>query len=257
MTLPISLIVITLNEEKNIERCLRSAPFVSDILVLDSGSQDRTLEIAKRLGARTLQEPWRGYARQKIRATALARNDWVLSLDADEALSEAAKGEILKLFQKPEELLNIDAFSFPRKANYLGQWMLHGGMYPDRQVRLYHRARAQWTETSVHEKVEAKLVQSLQGDILHWPFPTLSSQIETIDRYSGLRAADLAKRGNKYSPIKMMLKTIFKFFEAFFLKQGYRDGQAGLIAAMVSAFSTFLRWAKLREIQSQTGSKEP
>ncbi len=267
MKLPISLIVITLNEEKNIERCLRSAPFASDILVLDSGSQDRTLEIAKRLGARTLQEPWRGYARQKIRATALARNDWVLSLDADEALSEAAKTEILSLFknieQNPDELNNVDAFSFPRRANYLGRWMLHGGMYPDRQTRLYNRARAQWIESSVHEKIEAKHVRALHGDILHWPFATLSDQIETIDRYSGLRAGELAKSGAKYSPVKLIRKTIVKFFEAYVLKRGFQDGQEGLIAAMVSAFATFLRWAKLRELQitgnsssSQNGTKD-
>lgn len=251
MKLPLSLIVITLNEEKNIERCLRSVPFASDILILDSGSTDRTVELARKLGARTLQEPWRGFARQKTRATALARHDWVLSLDADEALSDQAQKEILTLFSSggDDPLPDVDAFSFPRQAYYLGRWMKHSGMYPDRQVRLYHRARAQWKDARVHEKIEAKNVRKMTGDILHWPFEDISAQIATINRYSNLRAADLLERGEKYCAIKMVTKTVSKFFETFILKRGFRDGQEGLIAAMVSAFATFLRWSKLRELQ--------
>ncbi len=249
MKLPLSLIVITLNEEKNIERCIRSVPFASDILVLDSGSTDRTVDIARKLGARTLQEPWRGYARQKIRATALARNEWVLSLDADEALSELAQKEIVELFQTSQPATDIDAYSFPRKANYLGRWMNHTGMYPDRQTRLYNRARTQWKDAQVHEKIEAKSVREFSGDILHWPFIDISDQIQTINRYSSLRANELMEQNQKISSLKMVTKTVSKFFETFFLKKGFLDGQEGLIASIVTAFSTFLRWSKLRELQ--------
>jgi glycosyltransferase involved in cell wall biosynthesis len=217
--------------------------------VLDSGSQDRTLDIAKRLGARTLQEAWRGYAKQKIRATALARHDWVLSLDADEALGETAQQEILRLFAAGESGVTADAYSFPRLAYYLGRWMRHGGMYPDRQTRLYHRGRAKWTETQVHEHIEANKVEKLNCDILHWSFSDIAHQIETVNRYSSLRAQDFRNQKKSFSAFKMIFKSATKFFEAYFVKGGYRDGRPGLVAAGVTAFSTFLRWAKLYEIE--------
>jgi glycosyltransferase involved in cell wall biosynthesis len=262
---PISLVIITLNEEKAIERCLRSAQFVDDIVVLDSGSKDRTREIAERLGARTFEEPWQGYAKQKIRAAALAKNDWILSLDADEALSPELRSEIFVEISKPDFLnqTNVDAYRMPRKTWHLGRWLRYGGTYPDYQTRLYHRGRAHWRDTQVHEKVEAKHVLSFQHPILHWSFDGVTDQIATINKYSNLRAADFHQTGKRFSCLKMIFKTLSKFFECYILKQGFRDGRVGLIVAMTSAFATFLRWAKLFERQyvsqkienSQNGSK--
>lgn len=245
--LPLTLAVITLNEEKNIERCLRSVPFAGDIVLVDSGSTDKTVDIARKLGARISVESWKGFSRQKTRATALGRYDWILSLDADEALSPELQNEIIALFANGEP--TVDAFESPRVTWHLGRWLYHGGNYPDRQIRLYHRARAKWSDTEVHERVNAKNVQSLKSAIMHWPFANVAEQVSTINRYSGLRAEDFSKQGKRFSPAKMFVKTVGKFFEAYVVKRGFQDGVPGLINAFVSSFATFLRWAKLYEKQ--------
>lgn len=244
--IPISLVVITLNEEKNIERCLRSVPFASEVVVLDSGSQDKTVEKARRIGARVFVEPWRGYAKQKTRATALAMNDWILSLDADEALSPEAQTELQELLAGP---LLKEAYAFPRLSCHLDQWMRHSGMYPDYQTRLYNRTKASWSDTNVHERIVAQDTAKLNHPILHWSFDSIAHQIETVNKYSSLRALDFKEKGKSYSSFQMVTKTISKFFETYLLKRGYRDGVPGLICSFVSAFSTFLRWAKLYEIE--------
>lgn len=248
--LPITLAVITFNEEKNIERCIRSVPFAGDVVVVDSNSTDKTVDIARRLGARISIEPWKGFSRQKTRAMALGRYDWVLSLDADEALSPEAQEEIQALFANGEPA--ADAFESPRLTWHLGRWLYHGGNYPDRQIRLFHRARSKWSDTEVHERVvavskDAHKVEKLKAPILHWPFENVAEQVATINRYSGLRAEDWAKQGKRFGALKMAVKTVGKFFEVYFLKRGFLDGIPGLINAFVASFATFLRWAKLYE----------
>ncbi len=253
--LPLSLIIITLDEEKNIERCIRSVPFAGDVLVLDSGSQDRTVDIARRLGARILQEAWRGFSKQKIRATALARYEWVLSLDADEALSPEAQKLIYEMVQGQK--MTADAYSMPRLSYYLTRWMHHSAMYPDYQTRLFHRERAKWTETQVHEKVTAPNIERLSVQIFHWPFETISAQIETINRYSQLRVQDLVAKGERYSTLRMLTKVVTKFFETYIIKRGFLDGVEGVLVALVASFATFLRWAKLYEHELKQREKKP
>ncbi|OFZ13586.1 MAG: hypothetical protein A2Z20_04710 [Bdellovibrionales bacterium RBG_16_40_8] len=251
---PISLVIITLNEEKNIERCIRSVPFATEVVVLDSGSQDKTIDIARRLGARVFVEPWRGYAKQKTRATAIATQDWILSLDADEALSPEAQEEIVALLAQP---LTYDAYTLPRLCYYLERWMYHGGMYPDYQTRLYNRTNASWLDTPVHEHLVAEKTLKLKKPIFHWSFNSVAQHIETINRYSSLRAEDFKTKGKSFCAGKMMIKTASKFFEIYFIKRGFRDGIPGLIAAVVSSFSTFLRWAKLYEYDAMNQDKRP
>lgn len=219
-------------------------PFADDIVVVDSGSQDKTLELAKKCGARIFQEPWKGFYKQKVRATALARHDLVLSLDADEALSEDAQKEVRALLDT-ENL--SDAYEFPRVTYHIRKWMFHGGNYPDRQIRLFDRNRANWLEAEVHERVLCKTKSTMKHPILHWPFADIGEQVNTINRYSSLRAIDFEKSGKKFSAFKMVTKTISKFIESYFMKQGFRDGIPGLISSMNTSFSTFLRWAKLYE----------
>jgi glycosyltransferase involved in cell wall biosynthesis len=248
--LPLTLAVITFNEEKNIERCIRSVPFAGDVVVVDSNSTDKTIDIARRLGARISVEPWKGFSRQKTRAMALGRFDWVLSLDADEALSEEAQAEILALFSGGEP--TVDAYEFSRRTWHLGRWLYHGGNYPDRQIRLFHRLRSKWSEADVHERViaankDSHKVERLKSDILHWPFANVAEQVATINRYSALRADEWARQGKTFGRTKMFIKTTGKFFEVYFLKKGFRDGVPGLINAFVASFATFLRWAKLYE----------
>lgn len=242
---PISLVVITLNEEKNIERCLRSVPFADDVVVLDSGSQDRTCEIAKNCGARVFSESFRGYYGQKVRATELAQHDWVLSLDADEALSSELQAEIIA---RLEGGLQADAYQCSRLSFYLGRWIYHGGWYPDPQIRLFHRLKAHWREGNVHERVEAEKMGRFAHPLHHWVFENLADQVSTNNEYSTLAAKELFGKGTRFSFLKLLLKPGLKFIETYLLKRGFLDGLPGFIIAVGAAYSMFLKYAKLWEM---------
>jgi len=250
---PISLVVITLNAEHHIARCLRSVPFASDIVVLDSGSTDGTVTVAKNLGARVFTEEWRGFGPQKRRATELAKTDWVLNLDADEALSPESQAELQELLKKgpPEHA----AYAFPRVSFHLGRWIWHGGWYPDRQVRFYDRSRANWTNQQLHEKVESPSVGQLNQPIQHWVFKDLADQVNTNNRYSTLGSETLAKHGRKFWLFNLIVKPKVKFIETFIWKRGFLDGLPGFIIAVGAAYSVFLKWAKLWEQENLKDKK--
>ena len=244
--LPISLVIITLNEEAHIERCIRSVPFVDDVVVVDSFSTDRTVEIAKSCGARVFQEKWRGFGPQKAFAASQAKNPWVISLDADEALSPELGAEIMECFAD----LNPEAgYLFPRKSYHLGRWIGHGGWYPDYQLRLFNKDKSQWNSAALHEKVEVTTQIKMKCDLLHWVFDNLSDQVVTNDRYSSLGAQQLNAAGKKFSYFKLLTKPVSKFIECYFFKAGFRDGLPGFIIAVGAGYSIFLRHAKLWEIQ--------
>ncbi len=245
----LSLAIICLNEAGAIERCIRSVPFADDVVVLDSESQDQTREIAAGLGARVFNEAWRGFRAQKQRATDLAKHDWVLSLDADEALSKESAVEILALLESAE-LETYDGYELPRLSWNLGRWIWHGGWYPDRQIRLYNRARASWQGGEhVHERVTAAKTKLLQNPIQHFPFENLSEQISTNNRYSSLGADELRTRGIRFSYFKLIWKPISKFLETYFIKRGFLDGTAGFVIAVGAAYSVFLKFSKLWEME--------
>jgi glycosyltransferase involved in cell wall biosynthesis len=244
--LPISLVVITLNEDRNIERCIKSVPFASDVVVLDSGSQDQTLKKAADLGARVVTESWQGFGPQKRRATELAQHDWVINLDADEALSEELQNEIINRFTQLNPRVG---YLFPRRSFHLGRWILNGGWYPDRQLRLYNRQFSNWSEVQIHERVQAPAEESFTHPLLHWVFENLSDQVQTNNRYSGLQAQREREQGKKFSVLKLIFKPCSKFLECYILKQGYRDGLPGLVIAVGAGYSVFLRWAKLWELE--------
>lgn len=245
--LPVSLVIVTLNEEKNIERCIQSVPFANDVVVIDSGSTDRTVELARNLGARVRVEPWRGYQKQKTRAVALALNHWIISLDADEALSPEAALEIRDLLSQGENQL-ADGYDLPRLTFHLGKWIYHGGWYPDRQVRFFHREKCRWMEGDEKASVVGEKIAHIKGDIFHWSFETLADQIETMNKHSSLSASDFSvRRDSSYSLSQMFFGPPKKFVEVYFLKAGYRDGIPGFIIAAASAFSAFLHFAKIWE----------
>ena len=244
--IPISLVIITLNEEHNIERCIRSVPFAQDVMVLDSGSSDRTLEIAKKLGARVKVEPWRGYQKQKMRVTALALNDWVLSLDADEALSVEAQKEILVAW---ENGLHEDGYEFPRLSYHMGRWIRHGGWYPDLQLRFFNRQKATWSPGHVHERVITQKVGRFKSPLYHWVFQDLADQVNTNNEYSSLGALDLLQKKKSFSLFKLLTKPLSKFLETYFWKRGFLDGLPGLVIAVGAAYSVFLKHAKHWEHQ--------
>ncbi len=246
---PVSLVIISLNEEANIERCIRSAPWVNDVVVLDSGSSDRTQEIARSLGARVFAEPFRGFRDQKQRATDLANNNWILSLDADEALSDSASRELEQLVADEQQLNKFDGIEMPRLSFHMGRWIKHGGWYPDKQLRLFNRKSASWGKGHVHERVEAKRVSLLRSDLLHYPFGSLSEQIRTNNEYSSLGARDLFDQKKKFSVLKLIFKPWSKFLETYFVKRGFQDGMPGFIIAVGAAYSVFLKFSKLRELE--------
>ncbi|XGC82296.1 glycosyltransferase family 2 protein [Bdellovibrio bacteriovorus] len=244
--LPISLVIITLNEEAHIERCIRSAPFVDDVVVVDSFSTDRTVEIAKACGARVFQEKWRGFGPQKAFATEQAKNPWVLSLDADEALSPELASELITKFRSLDDQAG---YLFPRRSFHLGRWIDHGGWYPDYQLRLFNKSKSQWNSADLHEKVEVSKKLKMEKDLHHWVFDSLSDQVITNDRYSTLGAQQLAAKGAEFSYLKLIFKPWGKFIETYFFKAGFKDGLPGFIISVGAAYSLFLKFAKLWEME--------
>jgi glycosyltransferase involved in cell wall biosynthesis len=246
----ISLAIIAKNEQDKIERCIRSVPFAVDCVVVDSGSTDETVKRARALGARVFQEEWRGYQKQKQRATDLCQTDWVLSLDADEALSPELAAEIQELAQTVLPRAEGQAFRMRRRSFHLGRWIRYGGWTPDWQTRLFDRRSARWEGgAELHENIRAQKTSDLATWIEHWPFDDLSEQVDTNNRYSTLGARQILARGQTATSLHLILRPIGKFIECYFLKRGFLDGVPGLIIAVGAAYSLFLRYAKAWEAQ--------
>ena len=240
----ISATIITLNEERNLARAIESLRCADEILVVDSGSTDRTVEIAQKLGARVLESEWPGYANQKNFAAEKAFHDWILSLDADESVSEALEAEIWKLKKSGAE---FDAYTMPRLAQYLGRWIRHSGWYPDRKIRLYDRRKAKWEGAYVHEslRVDGKIGR-LEGNLLHFTCASLSEHLRTMDRYTTLAAEQLLSTGEKPTWSRLILDPSWTFVQTYVLKLGFLDGLEGLAIAYMAAFYNFLKFAKAK-----------
>jgi glycosyltransferase involved in cell wall biosynthesis len=246
--LPVSLVIITINEEDTIAKCINSVPWASDIVILDSGSDDKTLEIAKGLGARVFTEEWRGYGPQKRRAVELSQHEWVLCLDADEALSKESSQELFGLIKAKR--FTHDSFAIPRKTFHLGKWIMHGGWYPDYQVRFFRKTKCQWSNDSLHEHVEGSGVGFLQNPLEHYAFDDLYDQVRTNNKYSTLGARSLFQKKVSFYTSNLIIKPFIKFIECFIIKKGYKDGIPGYIIAIGAAYSSFLKYAKLWESYS-------
>ncbi len=242
----ISATVITSNEERNLPRAIESLRCCDEILVLDSGSTDRTVELAVKLGARVEEADWRGYAAQKNLAAEKASHHWILSLDADEALSEALEAEIWQLKKSGPD---CDAYTVPRMAQYLGRWILHSGWYPDRKVRLYDRRKARWVGEYVHERVETSgRVGRLESSLLHFTCSSLSEHLKTMDRYTTLAAQELVARNERVRWRNLVLDPAWEFARTYVLRLGFLDGFEGLTIAHMAAVYTYLKYAKARNM---------
>ncbi len=242
----ISAAIITYNEERNIARALESLRCCDEIVVVDSGSSDRTVELATKLGARVLDMAWRGYAGQKNYASECCQNDWILSLDADEAVSEALEAEIWQIKKNGPE---FDAYTMPRLAQYLGRWILHSGWYPDRKIRLFDRRHAKWVGNFVHESVVVDgRVGHLNANILHFTCNSLSEHLRTLDRYTTLAAEQLVSQKADIGWKEMAVDPAWTFFRTYFLQRGFLDGYEGLAIAYMAAFYNFLKYAKARNM---------
>lgn len=240
----ITATIITLNEERNIARAIESLRCCDEILIIDSGSIDRTVELAQNLGVQVIEASWLGYAAQKNWAAEQAAHDWIFSLDADEALSEALEAEIWNLKKSGPR---YDAYTMPRLARYLGRWILHSGWYPDRKIRLYHRAKAKWVGEFVHESVQVHgRLGHLDSNILHFTCDSLSEHLKTLDRYTTLAAQEIAARRMKVPFYRVIVDPPWTFLKSYLLQRGFLDGHEGLIIAYMAAFYTFLKYSKAR-----------
>lgn len=242
----ISATIITFNEERNIARAMESLRCCDEIIVVDSHSTDRTAEIAERLGARVIEGPWPGYARQKNVAAEHAAHDWILSIDADEALSEALEGEIWQIKKYGPV---FDAYTMPRLAQYMGRWILHSGWYPDRKIRLYHRKKARWVGDFVHESVQVDgRLGHLRSDLLHFTCDSLSEHLKSMDRYTTLAAEQIVSLKKHVGMKHLLLDPPWTFVKTYFLQRGFLDGLEGLTIAYMAALYNFVKYAKARNM---------
>jgi len=243
----LSVCIITLNEEKNIERTLASVAFAQEIIVVDSGSTDRTVEIARACGAQVFYEPWAGFARQKNSAIDKCTGDWVLSLDADEELSTELQSQIRVLLPSRH---NYEAYYIPRRNLFLGRWIKHGGFYPDRKLRLFRRGTARFEDRPVHETmVLSGTATNLDCDILHHAYPSLNGYLRQMNHYSTL-GAEIAVSQGKIShslPVffsNIVLRPFSTFLWNYFFRLGFLDGREGLLLHLYHSGYVSWKYAK-------------
>ncbi|GAB3304800.1 glycosyltransferase family 2 protein [Hymenobacter tenuis] len=244
----LSVVIITFNEEANIARCLEAVREVADdVVVVDSFSTDRTVEICRGLGARVVQQAFAGYVEQKNFATSQARFNHVLQLDADEVLTDELRQSILAAKQNWQGA----GYTLARLTNYCGAWVRHGGWYPDRKLRLYDRRLGSWEGLLLHERYELQPGQPaplpLGGDALHFSYDSIAQHVSQLNRFTSIAADELWLRGKRrVSLFHLLLKPWWKFVHGYFFRLGFLDGFAGLSIALISAWGVFLKFAKLK-----------
>lgn len=248
----LSAVIITLNEERNIGRCIDSLTDIADdIVIVDSGSTDKTEEICKEKGARFFFNKWEGYIEQKNHANQLAEHPMVLSIDADEALSEELRISIIKL----KDNFAADGYIMSRMTNYCGSWIRHGSWYPDRKLRLFHRDKFAWGGARIHENVipiaENPTTENISGDLLHYSYYNISEHIAQANHFTNMTAELAVERGKKAGYIKLLCSPGIKFIKDYIIKGGFLDGYYGYIVCRISAQATFMKYAKIRQLRKQ------
>jgi glycosyltransferase involved in cell wall biosynthesis len=268
----ISVVIITFNEELNIGRTLESVmPLVRDgkgeIIVVDSGSTDRTVEIARSFGAKVFVEAWKGYAAQKNSAIEKATGDWVLSLDADEEVGNTAKEVICRILGPDADAYERFAgLWFARKNYFLGRWIRHGGFYPDKKLRLFRNGRGHFDDRSVHEtvRVDGRTERSLEMDfdmrgeiaLIHHSYPTLTDYIGHMNRYSSLGAEMAGAKGHRrFSVFNIVVRPVATFIYNYFFRLGFLDGREGLLLHLYHAAYVSWKYAKAWELARTNSSR--
>ncbi|HYA38388.1 MAG TPA: glycosyltransferase family 2 protein [Candidatus Methylomirabilis sp.] len=241
----LSAVIITRNAAAQLVECLESVRFADEILIVDSGSQDATLDIARRHNARVVRQDWLGYGKQKQFAVAQAANDWVLCLDADERVSAPLAHRIQEALRKP----NCFAYDMPRCNRFMGRWLRHGEGYPDPNLRLFHRQHARWSDDPIHEHVvTTEKVGRLDGDLLHETETTLAEYLEKQNRYTTLQAERLHAAGKRVGAARLVLSPFARFIKFYFLRRGFLDGVPGLVHIIMGCFNSFMKYAKLMQL---------
>jgi glycosyltransferase involved in cell wall biosynthesis len=243
----ISATIIARNEAAHIASAIRSLSCADEVVVVDSGSTDETVAVARQCGARVISHPWEGFAAQKNFATSQARHDWILSLDADEELDEAARESVLNW---KATLPIASGYQFARRARYLGRWILHSGWYPDYKVRLFNRREGEWRGAYVHESVLVDgPVATLPGEILHYTCNSLEEHRERIEFYTDLAAREMLERGERVSVLRRTLGPSWVFLNSYLFRLGIVDGRPGYLIAKMAARYVRRKHAKLEELR--------
>jgi len=244
----LSVAIITFNEEKNLERCLRSVLRIADeILIVDSFSTDGTVAIAESFGARVIKHPFEGFVKQKNIASDAAQHDWVLSIDADEVVSPELEQSILSVKAKHE----YDIYRLARLTNYCGKWIKHSGWYPDKKTRMFDRSKGMWTGDMIHEKWQpnhtAATIGELKGNLLHYSFYSISDHVKKIEKYTEMSARAAVERGKTYSLLKVLVVPKLNFFMNYVVRLGFLDGYYGFIVCSMTANESRIKYAKTRQ----------
>lgn len=251
----ISVVIITFNEEQNIQRCLDSVKAIADeIVVVDSFSNDRTEEICRNNDVHFVQHKFEGHIQQKNYSLTQARYDIVLSIDADEALSPQLNESILQV----KNHWDADGYTMNRLTNFCGKWIKHCSWYPDAKLRLWNKNLGTWGGTNPHDKFimskDAK-IKHLKGDLLHYSFYTIDQHINQINKFSSIKAEGLFRKGKKANCFKIIFSPIITFIRMYFVRLGFLDGYYGYVICRNSAHSNFLKYAKLKSLYKNKTKK--
>ena len=244
----ISAVIITMNEERNIARCLRALSWVDEIIVVDTDSTDNTTAIAERMGARVHSIAWKGYGPTKQYAVDRATGDWVLSIDADEIVTSELTDEIRAVIDSPDA---ADGYFLPRLTNFIGRWVYHSQWYPDFVLRLFRRGKGRFTDALVHEKIIVDgQTAHLKTPLLHFSYPDLASYFRKTAKYNDLGGKDSLRCGKKAGAISMILRPIATFYRHFVFKLGFLDGWAGFFIGILSAHRNYCKYSHLRKLDA-------
>ena len=246
----ISAVVITLNEEEIIGRCIDALKDIADeIVVIDSFSTDRTKEICLEKKVIFIEHAFKDYVDQKNYAASVATYDYILSIDADEIVSDELKSEL----KKAKTNFDADGFEFNRLSNYCGKWIHHSGWYPDCKLRLYNRTKGAWAGVTIHEKIEMESgskVAFLKGDLYHYSYTSITDHISQANKFSTLGAKSAVQKGRRSNIAKVILLPLWRFFRNYFFKLGFLDGYYGFVVCLINSHENFLKYAKMLEIQN-------
>jgi glycosyltransferase involved in cell wall biosynthesis len=246
----LSVVLITQNAAAQLPECLASVAFADEVLVVDAASSDGTAQVAERFGARVVTSEWLGFGRQKQFAVEQAAHDWVLCLDADERVSPELAASIVRALEAPA----APVYRMARCNRFLGRWLRHGEGYPDWSPRLFDRRQARWSDDAVHEKVlYAATPGTLAGDLLHESAEDLGRYLDKQNRYSSLAAAELHRQGRRAGIAELALSPAVRFVKFYFLRLGLLDGLPGLVHIAIGCMNSFLKYAKLIELNRAQG----
>lgn len=244
----LSAVIITYNAELLIDRCLTSLGDIADeIIVVDSSSKDSTEKVCKKYNVRFVQHEFTGFKDQKNFSLTLASHKYILSLDADEALSEDLKKSLLEI----KNDLRFEGYFVNRLSNFCGQWIRHSGWYPDRQLRLFNKEMGKWGPINVHENfrmIAGIKTGRLKGDLLHWPYSSVEDYADKIEAYSDIAAREYCKDGKKVFFFTPFIHMIWRFIMTYFFRLGFLDGRYGYVICSMGAKSSFLKYSKLRKL---------